>query len=72
MYMLQGKHAATQKWHYIKNQAPDERLFIQFFDSDAKKEGRVVGIPHGSPVLLWNEEEKELRESVEVRCVAVW
>jgi hypothetical protein len=70
--MLQGKNAVTQKWYYIKEQAPDEVLFIQFFDSHAKKEGRVVGVPHGSPVLLGSEDEKEPRESVEVRCLALW
>lgn len=72
LHMLQGKNATTQKWHYIKEQNPDEVLFIQFFDSHAKKEGRVVGVPHGSLVLLRNEDEKELRESVEVRCLALW
>ena len=72
VHMLQGKNAATQKWCYIKEQEPDEVLFIQFFDSHAKKEGRVVGAPHGSPVLLGSEYEEELRESVEVRCLALW
>jgi hypothetical protein len=70
--MLQAKNTASQKWCYIKEQGPDEVLFIQFFDSHAKKEGRVVGVPHGSPVLVGKEDEEELRESIEVRCLAVW
>lgn len=69
--MLQANNTASQRWHYIKEQQPDEVLFIQFFDSHAKKEGRVVGVPHGSPVLLGNE-ETELRNSVEIRCLALW
>ena len=69
--MLQAKNTASQSWNYIKEQQPDEVLFIQFFDSHAKKEGRVVGVPHGSPVLVGNEEE-ELRNSVEIRCLALW
>jgi GA4 desaturase len=56
--MLQGKNAASQKWSFIREQKPDEVLFIQFFDSHADKEGT-----HGSPVLIGSEEE-ELRESV--------
>lgn len=69
--MLQGKNAQSQRWHYIREQNPDEVLFIQFFDSHAEKEGRAIGTPHGSPVLLGAEEE-DLRESVEVRVLALW
>jgi GA4 desaturase len=63
VHMLQGKNAASQKWSFIREQKPDEVLFIQFFDSHADKEGKVLGTPHGSPVLIGSEEE-ELRESV--------
>ena len=72
VHMLQAKNMQSQKWHYIKEQKPNEVLFIQFFDSHAEKEGRAIGTPHGSPVLIGKEEEKELRESVEVRVLALW
>jgi hypothetical protein len=71
VHMLQGKHAKAQKWHYIKEQEPDEVLFIQFFDSHAEKEGRPVGAPHGSPEMIFDEEVEELRESIECRVVAL-
>ena len=69
--MLSGRHAATQKWYWIKDQKEDEVYFIQFFDNYAEKDERPVGAPHGSPELL-NIGEKEVRQSSETRVIAVW
>jgi hypothetical protein len=50
--MLQGKNAASQKWSFIREQKPDEVLFIQFFDSHADKEGRFWERRMGAQCLL--------------------
>lgn len=44
---------------------------LQFFDSDAIKEGRPAGAPHASPELV-NVDNEDWRESFEVRCFAFW
>jgi hypothetical protein len=65
----EGEH----EWFWIKEQTPEEVLVIQLFDSEAEKEGRGVagGVMH-SAVSLEGTEEEEARESVEVRCCAIW
>lgn len=70
-YVARGsdKHA----WHWISNQQPEELLVIQFFDSDYEKSGLGIagGVLHSS-VDLEGMEKEEPRESLEVRCLAVW
>lgn len=63
----------SHDWHWISKQEPDEVFVIQLFDSDAEKEGRGVagGVMHSS-VTIEGTEEEEARESVEVRCIAIW
>ncbi|KAL2001275.1 hypothetical protein VTN02DRAFT_1964 [Thermoascus thermophilus] len=71
IHMLKGDNAGSHRWCWISEQKSDEVLLIQFFDSHARKDGRPVGAPHGSPELLGVEHE-EWRQSVEVRVVAFW
>jgi hypothetical protein len=70
-YYLSGQRAERQRWFWIKDQQPDEVLILQFFDSHARKEGRPIGVAHGSPELVGVEND-DWRESFEVRCVAFW
>jgi GA4 desaturase len=69
--MLQLGNAEKQKWYWIREQEPDEVLFLQFYDSYAEQEGLPIGVPHGSPELI-GVEEQEVRESVEARVIAFW
>jgi hypothetical protein len=64
-----GEH----EWYWIKNQRPEEVFVIQLFDSEAEREGRGVagGVMH-SAVGIEGTEGEEARESVEVRCCAIW
>ncbi|KAL1961550.1 hypothetical protein VTN77DRAFT_1612 [Rasamsonia byssochlamydoides] len=71
VHMLKGDKADSHRWYWISGQENDEVLLIQFFDSHARKEGRPVGAPHGSPELL-GVEHQEWRQSIEVRVVAFW
>ena len=71
LHMLSGKQAKSQKWYWISEQTEDEVYVIQFYDSHAEKEGRPVGVPHGSPEVQ-GLDGAEVRESVEVRCLALW
>ncbi|KAH9213942.1 hypothetical protein DL95DRAFT_366448 [Leptodontidium sp. 2 PMI_412] len=63
----------SHEWYWISKQEPDEVLVIQLFDSLAEKEGRGVagGVMHSS-VTIEGTEQEEARESVEVRCIAIW
>ncbi|KAG4415944.1 hypothetical protein IFR04_010894 [Cadophora malorum] len=63
----------SHEWFWIEKQEPDEVLIIQLFDSEAEKEGRGVagGVMHSS-VNIEGTENEEARESVEVRCIAIW
>ncbi|KAH7356411.1 hypothetical protein BKA65DRAFT_592029 [Rhexocercosporidium sp. MPI-PUGE-AT-0058] len=61
------------EWYWISKQDPDEVFVIQLFDSDAERERRGVagGVMHSS-VSIQGTEEEDARESVEVRCIAIW
>jgi hypothetical protein len=75
VYLAHGSKEGNgeHEWYWIKEQRPEEVLVIQLFDSEAEKEGRGVagGVMH-SAVTLEGTEEEEARESVEVRCCAIW
>jgi GA4 desaturase len=73
--MLKGDKANTQQWYWIKDQKPNEVFIIQFLDSHPEKEGRPMGVHHGSPERFTpgiKEDDEGPRESVECRCLAVW
>ena len=75
VYLAHGssKEGEEHEWYWIKEQQPEEVLVIQLLDSEAEKEGRGVagGVMH-SAVTLEGTEHEEARESVEVRCCAIW
>jgi hypothetical protein len=53
-------------WFYKSNLTPDEVLLIKCFDS--KLDGRARRVPH-TAFKIPNTEDKEARESIEVRAL---
>lgn len=62
-----------QKWYWLPKQRPDEVVIIKFTDTEAQNDGSGIcaGIPHGS-AQIDGTECHEVRESIEVRVLAVW
>lgn len=61
-----------QKWYFISQQEPEEALVIGLFDSDRDKDTVAAGGTLHSSVDLPGTENEEARESLELRCLAVW
>ena len=68
-----GRWSPGQKWYWISEQEPEEVLVVGLFDSEREKEDPVAGggTLHSS-VDLEGAENEEARESLELRCLAVW
>ena len=60
----------THKWCWIWDMQPEEVIIIQLFDSEAEKRG-YCGVMHSSVDVPGTEHERA-RESIEVRCTAIW
>ncbi|KAI3320506.1 hypothetical protein HD806DRAFT_235059 [Xylariaceae sp. AK1471] len=59
---------SSHKWHYLHGMEADEIVLVKCWD---QKEGVVKRCPHSAvrdPIM----EDKEDRESVEVRCLVFW
>lgn len=56
----------NHRWHYLKEQRPDEVLLIKCFDS--KTDGRARRVPH-SAFVDESTIHEEARESIEVRSL---
>lgn len=61
-----------QKWYFISQQEPDEVLVVGLFDSDRDKETVAAGGTLHSSVDLPGTEDEPPRESLELRCLAIW
>lgn len=61
-----------QKWYFISHQEPEEVLVIGLFDSERDHETVAAGGTLHSSVDLPGTEAEEARESLELRCLAVW
>ncbi|KIX00672.1 uncharacterized protein Z518_09737 [Rhinocladiella mackenziei CBS 650.93] len=61
-----------QKWYFISHQEPEEVLVISLFDSDRDKDTVAAGGTLHSSVDLPGTEGEEPRESLELRCLAIW
>ncbi|KAI1624984.1 hypothetical protein EDD37DRAFT_372541 [Exophiala viscosa] len=61
-----------QKWYFVPKQEPEEVLVIGLFDSERDKETVAAGGTLHSSVDLPGTENEEPRESVELRCLAIW
>lgn len=56
----------NHRWHYLKEQQPNEVLLIKCFDS--KTDGRARRVPH-SAFVDESTIHEEARESIEVRSL---
>ncbi|KAJ9638024.1 hypothetical protein H2204_004615 [Knufia peltigerae] len=64
--------SAGQKWYFVSKQEPEEVLVIGLFDSDRDRETVAAGGTLHSSVDLPGTEDEEARESLELRCLAIW
>jgi len=67
-----GRGSQSHEWYWVSNQKPEEVLVINLFDSDKEKETVAAGGTLHSSVELDNTEIEEARESLELRCLAIW
>ncbi|KAJ9603887.1 hypothetical protein H2200_011409 [Cladophialophora chaetospira] len=67
-----ARWSSGQKWYFISEQEPEEVLVIGLFDSDRDKETVAAGGTLHSSVDLEGTEDEEPRESLELRCLAIW
>ena len=61
-----------QKWYFISEQEPEEVMVIGLFDSNRDKETVAAGGTLHSSVDLEGTEDEEPRQSIELRCLAIW
>ncbi|OQV01068.1 hypothetical protein CLAIMM_06479 [Cladophialophora immunda] len=67
-----ARWSSGQKWYFISQQEPEEVLVIGLFDSNRDKETVAAGGTLHSSVDLPGTEDEEPRESLELRCLAIW
>ncbi|OCT52860.1 GA4 desaturase [Cladophialophora carrionii] len=67
-----ARWSSGQKWYFISEQEPEEVLVIGLFDSERDKETVAAGGTLHSSVDLEGTENEEARESIELRCLAIW
>ena len=67
-----ARWSSGQKWYFISEQEPEEVLVIGLFDSERDKETVAAGGTLHSSVDLDGTENEEARESLELRCLAIW
>ena len=67
-----ARWSSGQKWYFISQQEPEEVLVIGLFDSERDSETVAAGGTLHSSVDLEGTEDEEARESVELRCLAIW
>ena len=61
-----------QEWYWIEEQQPEEVLVICLFDSEMEGVNKASGGTLHSSVELEGAENEAARESLELRCLAVW
>ena len=61
-----------QEWFWIEEQEPEEVLVIGLFDSEMEGVNKASGGTLHSSVELEEAVGEEARESLELRCLAVW
>jgi hypothetical protein len=69
-YLARGRD--SHEWYWISGQMPEEVLVIGLFDSEREKETVAAGGTLHSSVDLEGTEMEEARESLELRCLAIW
>ncbi|KAB8264117.1 hypothetical protein BDV32DRAFT_145895 [Aspergillus pseudonomiae] len=84
-YAPRDKEQKAHGWHFISEQQPSDVLIIQLFDNEMEAHARapqegankrsnlgVGGAIHSAFELDGQDIHSEARESIEVRCTAVW
>ena len=68
-----ARYSEGHKWFWIEDMKPEEVLVIGLWDSSREKDGGCSsgGTLHSS-VELDGKENEEVRESLELRCLAIW
>ena len=69
-YVSRGREG--HRWHYVSEQKPDEVLIVGLWDSDREGDSVGAGGAMHSSVELEGREMEEPRESLELRCLAIW
>lgn len=69
-YLAHGRD--SHEWYWISGQMPEEVLVIGLFDSERERETVAAGGTLHSSVDLEGTENEEARESLELRCLAIW
>ena len=67
-------HNPKQEWFYVRHQRPDEVVVVKCYDSWQGQDGGALFAPHVAADIDDSIPGMESvpRESVEVRCVAIW
>lgn len=69
-----ARYSEGHKWYWVDGMRPEEVLVIGLFDSEREKEDPIAGggTLHSSIDLGEVDEAEEARESIELRCLAIW
>lgn len=68
-----ARYSEGHRWHWIEDMTPEEVFIIGLWDSNKENDGgcSAGGTLHSS-VELEGKENEEARESIELRCLAIW
>ncbi|MCJ1321568.1 hypothetical protein MMC15_006913 [Xylographa vitiligo] len=69
-YVARGSDA--HRWCYVSEQMPEEVVVLGLWDSDREGDSVAAGGAMHSSVEMPEREGEEPRESLELRCVAIW
>ncbi|KAI9880227.1 MAG: hypothetical protein M1823_006752, partial [Watsoniomyces obsoletus] len=67
-----ARYSDGHQWYWIQGQKPEEVLVIGLFDSSMEGVNTASGGTLHSSVELEGAEGEQARESLELRCLAVW
>lgn len=67
-----AKGSEKHRWCYVSEQMPDEVLVLGLWDSDRERDSVAAGGAMHSSAELQGREGEEARESLELRCMAIW
>ncbi|KAL2047432.1 hypothetical protein ABVK25_011540 [Lepraria finkii] len=67
-----AKGSEEHRWCYVSEQMPDEVVVLGLWDSDREGDSVAAGGAMHSSAELQGREGEEARESLELRCTAIW
>lgn len=70
-------HSPKQQWAYIRHQMPDEAILLKCYDTEQGGDGSALYCGHVAVQVDHDMDDVDPglirpRESIEVRCVALW